>query len=164
MQNISKVCADIQTECGYEYRVREDLLELIHNPDCDQSWFTKDGRLLADPSDPHKRMPPAVSVRPEQLCTSFCVEEIHHEIDCHYSRLKHQTLFRVFNVTEPISGSTAESHDLWWILAPILVFFFIIILIVCLMWRKKISSCISRAARSGPANRNPESGVQMKLL
>ncbi|XP_067236833.1 uncharacterized protein [Chanodichthys erythropterus] len=168
MNTINKTCGEIQTEEGFEYRLLSNILNQTSD-DCEQSWYSKDGRLLADPSDPHKLMYPVTSVKSDRLVTSYCVDELHHEIQCHFKRITHETVFRVFNDTDSSSGSTQtpDSHQFWWISALFFIMI-VLLLLICFMLRKRIFSCVSRAVtrifqHSDSENRDPEAGVQMNL-
>ncbi|RXN32346.1 hypothetical protein ROHU_016246 [Labeo rohita] len=143
MYNINMTCGEIESAGGFEHRVHADLLNHTNNPDCDQSWYSQDGRLIADPSDPQKLIDPVISVSSDRLVTSYCVDELHHEIICHSDELRYDTTFRAFN--DSISGSTqtAESNHFWWLLAVFIIALLIIILI-CLMKRKRIFRCFQR--------------------
>ncbi|KAL1279287.1 hypothetical protein QQF64_025960 [Cirrhinus molitorella] len=103
----------------------------------------KNGRLI-DPSDPQKLMDPVISVSSDRLVTSYCVDELHHEIICHSDGFRYQTIFR-----DSISGppQTPESNQIWWI--SVLIFIVLLVLICFLLWKRIF--------------RDPETGVQMKL-
>ncbi|ROL49264.1 hypothetical protein DPX16_0501 [Anabarilius grahami] len=92
MPDINVTCAEIQTADGFEFKLPSDLLKQTLNGDCEQSWNLKDGRLLADPSDPHRLLDPATSVSSDRLTMSQCVDELHHEIICDASRVNQLTL------------------------------------------------------------------------
>ncbi|KTF93306.1 hypothetical protein cypCar_00035848 [Cyprinus carpio] len=138
MDIINVSCSEIQTPVGFVYVILSVIMNHINNPDCDQSWYLQDNRLIADPSDPQKLIDPVISVSSDRLVTSRCVNLI-HEIICHSVGLKYQTAFRVFNDTDSFSGSTQtpESHQWWWISAPI---FIVLLLLICFLLRKKIFS------------------------
>ncbi|KAI2646370.1 ATP synthase gamma chain [Labeo rohita] len=154
-------CIIIETDGRFKYKLHPDLLNHTNNPDCDQSWYSQDGRLIADPSDPQKRIDPVISVSSDRLVTSYCVDELHHEIICHSDGLRYDTTFRAFN--DSISGSTqtAESNQLCWISAPIFIVF---LGLICFLLRKRIFRCFeSVCQRKDPENKDPEPGVQIKL-
>lgn len=160
MDIINVTCSEIQTPAGFLFVILPILLNYTKNPDCEQSWYLQDGRLVAVPSDPQKLMDPVVSVSSDRLVTSRCVN-LNHEIICDSSRLKHETMFRVFN--DSVSGSTQspESHQLWWISVLI---FFVLLGLSCFLLRKRIFRCFPSVFQcSVSENRDPESGVQMKL-
>ncbi|XP_042577215.1 uncharacterized protein LOC109070911 [Cyprinus carpio] len=158
MYNITVSCAEIQTPVGFVYVILSVIMNHINNPDCDQSWYLQDGRLIADPSDPQTLIDPVISVSSDRLVTSRCVN-LTHEIICHSVGFRYETIFRVFNGTDSFSGSTQtpESHQWWWISALI---FIVLLLLICFLLRKKIFRCFQR---SDSENRDPESGVQMQL-
>ncbi|ROL46211.1 hypothetical protein DPX16_0325 [Anabarilius grahami] len=103
MKNVSKTCGEIQTDGGFEYRLQ--ALNPTLSGDCEHSWYSEDRRLLADPSDPHKLMYPVTSVSSDRLVTSYCVDELHHEIQCHFKGVnqlnlsQHSSVF-IFKQTE----------------------------------------------------------------
>ncbi|XP_058624832.1 uncharacterized protein LOC131536112 isoform X1 [Onychostoma macrolepis] len=161
MYNITVSCAEINTPAGFVYVILPVLLNQTDNPDCDQSWYLQDKRLIADPSDPQKLIAPVISVSSDRLVTSHCVNELHHEIICHSDGLKHETMFRAFN--DSVSGSTQspESHQWWWISVLI---FIVLLVFICFLLRKRIFRCFpSVFQRSDSEIRDPESGVQMQL-
>ncbi|KAF4116560.1 hypothetical protein G5714_004049 [Onychostoma macrolepis] len=143
MYNINMTCGEIETE----YRLHADLLNQTDNPDCDQSWYSQDKRLIADPSDPQKLIAPVISVSSDRLVTSHCVNELHHEIICHSDGFRFDTMFRAFNDSVRGSTQSPESHQLWWISVLI---FIVLLVFICFLLRKRIF-------------RDPGSGVQMKL-
>ncbi|XP_048015208.1 uncharacterized protein LOC125247771 [Megalobrama amblycephala] len=106
MSNISVSCAEIQTAVGFVFVILPVILnQTLNDPDCEQSWYTEDGPLIADPSDPHKLMYPVTSVSSDHLVTSDCVN-LNHEIISDESKLEMETMFRVFNDTDSSGGST----------------------------------------------------------
>ncbi|CAM4271402.1 unnamed protein product [Leuciscus chuanchicus] len=147
MNGLNKTCAEIQTDGGFEYRLQSNILNLTNIPDCDQSWYSEDGRVIADPSDPEKLMDPVISVSSDRLVTSRCVEELHHEIQCHSSGFSMETLFRVRNETaatpnsdvNEVTPSLQISDQLWWLFA-----LFIFIIFICFILRKRIFRCFQR--------------------
>ncbi|XP_051745504.1 uncharacterized protein LOC127510041 isoform X10 [Ctenopharyngodon idella] len=164
MKNVSKTCGEIQTDDGFEYRLQ--ALNQTLSGDCEHSWYSEDGRLLADPSNPHRLMYPVTSVSSDRLVTSYCVDELRYEIQCHSKRITHETMFRVFNDTNSSGGSTQtpDSHQFWWI--SVLVIFLLAFL--CFMLRKRIFRCFLKAEasdiqRNDSEIRDPESAVQKKL-
>ncbi|XP_051745500.1 uncharacterized protein LOC127510041 isoform X6 [Ctenopharyngodon idella] len=166
MSNISVSCGQIQSSVGFVYVILPVILnQTLSDPDCEQSWYTEDGRLIADPSDPHKLMYPVTSVSSDRLVTSDCVN-LNHGIICDGSRFRMETMFRVFNDTDFSSGSTQtpDSHQFWWI--SVLVIFLLAFL--CFMLRKRIFRCFLKAEasdiqRNDSEIRDPESAVQKKL-
>ncbi|XP_048041952.1 uncharacterized protein LOC125265634 isoform X2 [Megalobrama amblycephala] len=118
MDIINMTCGEIQSSVGFVFVILPVILnQTLNDPDCEQSWYTEDKRLIADPSDPHKLMYPVTSVSSDRLVTSDCVNLI-HEIICdsadghHYS---HETVFRVRNETDssgptPTPGSQKETQ------------------------------------------------------
>ncbi|XDV11299.1 hypothetical protein PO909_000270 [Leuciscus waleckii] len=92
MNGLNKTCAEIQTDGGFEYRLQSNILNQTNIPDCDQSWYSEDGRVIADPSYPEKLMDPGISVSSDRLVTSRCVEELRHEIQCHSSGVNQLSL------------------------------------------------------------------------
>ncbi|KAF4115045.1 hypothetical protein G5714_002534 [Onychostoma macrolepis] len=124
MNNITVSCGEIESAVGFVYVILSVILKKANNPDCDQSWYSEDGRLLADPSDPQTLMYPVISVSSDRLTTSYCVDELLHEIRCHALGFRLKTVFRVRNETDPNSGSTQtpNSHHLWWLLAFVSLF------------------------------------------
>ncbi|KAF4116550.1 hypothetical protein G5714_004039 [Onychostoma macrolepis] len=166
MDRINKTCGEIQTDGGFQYRLQADLLNQTSDLDCEQSCYlpVSDGRLIADPSNPHKLIDPVISVSSDRLFTSYCMDELHHEIQCHFKRIIRETMFRAFNDSIDGSTQTPESHQFWWFLA--LLFFIVLLLLICFMLRKRIFSCILRAVtkifRSNDSEiRDPEAAVQM---
>ncbi|KAK9978924.1 hypothetical protein ABG768_020660 [Culter alburnus] len=146
--DISVSCGEIQTDEGFEYRLQSNLLNQTVNGDCDQSWYSEGGRVLADPSDPHKLMYPVTSVSSDRLVTSDCVN-LNHEIICDESRLTFEIMFRVFNDTDSSGGSakTPNSHQFWWI--SVLFFIMVVLLLlICFLLRKRISRCYVKAGTS----------------
>ncbi|XP_051741933.1 uncharacterized protein LOC127508204 isoform X2 [Ctenopharyngodon idella] len=178
MKNVSKTCGEIQTDDGFEYRLQ--ALNQTLSGDCEHSWYSEDGRLLADPSNPHRLMYPVTSVSSDRLVTSYCVDELRYEIQCHSKRITHETMFRVFNDTNSSGGSTQtpDSHQLnlhfvacidqfWWISA-LLIIMVVLLLLICFMLRKRIFRCYLKAEtsdiqRNDSEIRDPESAVQKKL-
>ncbi|XP_051745501.1 uncharacterized protein LOC127510041 isoform X7 [Ctenopharyngodon idella] len=166
MSNISVSCGQIQSSVGFVYVILPVILnQTLSDPDCEQSWYTEDGRLIADPSDPHKLMYPVTSVSSDRLVTSDCVN-LNHGIICDGSRFRMETMFRVFNDTNSSGGSTQtpDSHQFWWI--SVLVIFLLAFL--CFMLRKRIFRCFLKAEasdiqRNDSEIRDPESAVQKKL-
>ncbi|KAL1279570.1 hypothetical protein QQF64_026243 [Cirrhinus molitorella] len=98
---INITCAEIQTPVGFLYVVLPVIMNHTSNPDCEQSWFSMDRHLIADPSDHQILVDPAISVSSDRLVTSRCVNLI-HQIICdsadgfHFS---HEIKFRVRNET-----------------------------------------------------------------
>ncbi|RXN37395.1 hypothetical protein ROHU_002106 [Labeo rohita] len=139
MDIINITCAEIQTPVGFLYVILPVIINQTNNPDCEQSWFSEDGRLIADPSDPQNLIDPATAVKSDRLFTSHCVN-MKHEIICdspdgsHYS---YKIMFRVTNETN-ISGptQTPESNQLLWIFALVIVVLLIMFLI-CFLLRKR---------------------------
>ncbi|RXN35891.1 hypothetical protein ROHU_003433 [Labeo rohita] len=163
MDIINITCAEIQTPVGFLYVILPVLINQTNNPDCEQSWYLQDGRVIADPSDPQTLSDPATAVKSDRLFTSYCVN-LNHEIICdspdgsHYS---HEIMFRVMNETN-ISGptQTPESNQLLWIFALVIIILLIMFLI-CFLLRKRKTRCFQREAQNSFENRDPESAVQM---
>ncbi|XP_048055735.1 uncharacterized protein LOC125273938 [Megalobrama amblycephala] len=141
--DISVSCGEIQTAGGFEYRLQSNLLNRTLNGDCEQSWYSEDGRLLADPSYPHTLMYPATSVSSDRLVTSHCVK-LNHEIICDETKLRLDIMFRVRNETavtpnsdvlDEVTPSLQLSDQLWWLFA---LFIIIFIIFICFMLRKRI--------------------------
>ncbi|KAF4116551.1 hypothetical protein G5714_004040 [Onychostoma macrolepis] len=106
MYNITVSCSEINTPAGFVYVILPVLLNQTDNPDCDQSWYSQDKRLIADPSDPQKLIAHVISVSSDRLVTSHCVNELHHEIICHSDgRLMTPSEDRL-NLQNHISGSS----------------------------------------------------------
>ncbi|RXN35066.1 hypothetical protein ROHU_003876 [Labeo rohita] len=175
MYNINMTCGEIQTDGRFKYRLHPDLLNHTNNPDCDQSWYSQDGRLIADPSDPQKLIDPVISVSSDRLITSYCVDELGHEIICHSDGLRYDTTFRVRNQTavtpnsdlhNEVTPDLQHSDHFWWLLSVFIIALLIVILI-CLMKRKRIFRCVQRLIfqrdSDDSENRDPEAAVQMKL-
>ncbi|XP_077061822.1 uncharacterized protein LOC143714482 [Siphateles boraxobius] len=148
MNNISVSCGEIETDEGYMFKLPSDLLNHTLNEDCEQSWFSEDGRLIADPTDPEKLMDPAISVSSDRLFTSRCVN-LNHEIICDASGSHHsiKTMFRVWNETtatpnsnvlNEVTPSLQISDQLWWLFAPFIFIF------ICFILRKRIFRCFQR--------------------
>ncbi|KAK9978912.1 hypothetical protein ABG768_020648 [Culter alburnus] len=162
MSIINMTCGQIQTAVGFVYVI----LQTLNDPDCEQSWYSKDKRLLADPSDPETLMNPVISVSSDRLVTSYCVDELHHEIQCHSERIIHETVFKVRNDTDSSGGptQTPDSHHLWWILA---LFFIMILAFLCFLLHKRIFRYFLKAETyvhcSDSEIRDPEPAVQKKL-
>lgn len=148
MPDINVTCAEIQTADGFEFKLPSGLLKQTLNGDCEQSWSLKDGRLLADPSDPHRLLDPATSVSSDRLTMSQCVDELHHEIICDASRFRFETMFRACNCTDSSSGST-QTHQLLWSLALVMMVLLMTIFICFMLRRRKL--------------RDHEAGVQMNI-
>ncbi|XP_051745506.1 uncharacterized protein LOC127510041 isoform X11 [Ctenopharyngodon idella] len=149
MSNISVSCGQIQSSVGFVYVILPVILnQTLSDPDCEQSWYTEDGRLIADPSDPHKLMYPVTSVSSDRLVTSDCVN-LNHGIICDGSRFRMETMFRVFNDTNSSGGSTQtpDSHQFWWISA-LLIIMVVLLLLICFMLRKRIFRCYLKAETS----------------
>ncbi|XP_050960302.1 uncharacterized protein LOC127161613 isoform X2 [Labeo rohita] len=160
MYNISVTCGEIQTDGGFEFNLPSDSLNQTLNPDCEQSWHSEDGRLIAVPSDPQRMIDPVISVSSDRLITSHCVN-LKHEIICDStgSPFSREIMFRVRNET----AVTPNSDQSLLILAVFLIVILIIILI-CFLWRKKKLGCFLNVFRRDDSeNRNPETGVQMQL-
>ncbi|XP_067225861.1 uncharacterized protein [Chanodichthys erythropterus] len=91
MSIINMTCGEINSSVGFVFVILSVILnQTLIDPDCEQSWYTEDGRLLADPSSPHKLSDPVTSVSSDRL---ICVNLI-HEIICDESRLTMETMFR----------------------------------------------------------------------
>lgn len=134
-------CAEIQTPVGFVFVILSVIMNQTNNPDCEQSWYLQDDRLIADPSDPQKLIAPVVSVSSDRLVTSHCVN-LKHEIICDSadgSHSSHEIIFRVRNETS-ISESTLtpESHQLLWLLAVVIIVLCIVFLIRFLLRRRKL--------------------------
>ncbi|KAK9978879.1 hypothetical protein ABG768_020617 [Culter alburnus] len=160
MDIINMTCGEIQSSVGFVYMILPVILnQTLNDPDCEQSWYTEDRRLIADPSDPHKLMYPVTSVSSDRLVTSYCVDELHHEIQCHSKRITHETMFRVFNDTDSSGGptQTPNSHQFWWISALFLIMI-VLLLLICFLLPEK-----SNFQLSDSEIRDPESAVQKKL-
>ncbi|KAK7175581.1 hypothetical protein R3I93_002490 [Phoxinus phoxinus] len=80
MDNITVTCGEIQSSLGFLYTVSSAVNQTL-NADCEQSWFSEYGQKIADPSTPETRMDPVLSVSPDRLVTSRCVN-LSHEIIC----------------------------------------------------------------------------------
>ncbi|XP_067218409.1 uncharacterized protein [Chanodichthys erythropterus] len=167
MHNISVSCGEIESAVGFVFVILPVILnQTLNDPDCEQSWYTEDGHLLADPSDPHKLMYPVTSVSSDRLVTSYCVDELHHEIQCHSKGITHETMFRMRNETaatpnsdvlDEVTLSLQLSDQLWWI-SVLLIFFLLAFL--CFTLRKKIFRYFSKAVPSVCSDldkRDPES-------
>ncbi|XP_048015516.1 uncharacterized protein LOC125247987 isoform X3 [Megalobrama amblycephala] len=145
MSIINMTCGEIQSSVGFVFVILPVILnQTLNDPDCEQSWYTEDGHLLADPSDPHKLMYPVTSVSSDRLVTSDCVDELHHEIQCHSKRITHETVFRVRNETaatpnsdvlDEVTPSLQLSDHLWWISVLVIIF---LLAFLCFMLRKRI--------------------------
>ncbi|RXN34879.1 hypothetical protein ROHU_014657 [Labeo rohita] len=178
MDIINITCAEIQTPVGFLYVILPVIINQTNNPDCEQSWLSEDGRVIADPSDPQILTDPATAVKSDRLFTSYCVN-LKHEIICdstdgsHYS---HEIMFR---------------DQLLWIFALVIIVLLIMFLIGFLLRKRKLRCfqreaqnifenseesncsdsklrCFLRAEMSvcqheDPENKEPESGVQMKF-
>ncbi|KAI7804085.1 hypothetical protein IRJ41_023782, partial [Triplophysa rosa] len=125
---------EIQTSVGFVYLVLTSVFNLTLDSDCEQSWYTEDGVVIADPSA-HRWIEPVTSVSSDGLITSHCVDEVHHEIICHSTGLTHKTRYRAWNEThgtqnpEDLKEMTSSVSDvLLWIFAPC---FIIVVLLVC---------------------------------
>ncbi|XP_058624838.1 uncharacterized protein LOC131536114 [Onychostoma macrolepis] len=179
MHIINVTCAEIQTPAGFVYVILPVLLNHTNNPDCEQSWYLQDGRLIADPANPQALIDPVISVSSDRLVTSHCVN-LNHEIICdspdglHFSRV---TAFRAKNETAATPNSNLQnevtpdlqhSDQFWWLLAFFVIVLFIIFLI-CLMKRKRIFRCFQKFIfqrdddDDDSENRDPEAAVQMKF-
>ncbi|KAK2917119.1 hypothetical protein Q8A67_001493 [Cirrhinus molitorella] len=162
MYNISVSCAEIQTVVGFVYVILPVILNHTNNPDCEQSWFSEDGSLIADPSDPQRLIDPVISVSSDHLVTSRCVN-LNHEIICDSADgFRYQTIFRVFNGTDSIIGSTQtpESNQLWWFS----VLIFVVLAVLCFLLRKMIFRCFQGIfQRSGPENSKASNCSDSKL-
>ncbi|KAL0199283.1 hypothetical protein M9458_007823, partial [Cirrhinus mrigala] len=80
--SVNVTCAEIQISDGFEFRVPADRFTHFHQSDCEQLWYSQDGRLIALPENPHRLIDPVISVSSDRLVTSRCVDELHHEIRC----------------------------------------------------------------------------------
>ncbi|KAF4116553.1 uncharacterized protein LOC131536113 isoform X2 [Onychostoma macrolepis] len=175
MYNVINVsCAEIESAVGFLFMIQSVILNQTLNADCEQSWYSEDGSLIADPSKPHKLIAPVISVSSDRLVTSHCVN-LNHEIICDSADGSHfscVTAFRARNQT----AATPNSDDLnqvtfqhsdrsLWILAVFVVIaVLIIIILICFLWQKKKLRCFPNVfQRDDSENRDPESGVQMQL-
>ncbi|XP_050960805.1 uncharacterized protein LOC127162064 isoform X1 [Labeo rohita] len=173
--SVNVTCAEIQISDGFEFRVPADRFTHFHQSDCEQLWYSQDGRLIADPSDPQRMIDPATAVKSDRLFTSYCVN-LNHQIICdsttHFSR---EIMFRVRNqtavtpnsdVVNEVTPDRQHSDHFWWLLAVFIIVLLIIILI-CLMKRKRIFRCFQRLIcqheDDDSKNRNPEAAVQVEL-
>ncbi|XDV11338.1 hypothetical protein PO909_000304, partial [Leuciscus waleckii] len=77
MSNISVCCGEIESAVGFVCVILPVKLNHTLNEDCEQSWYSEDGRLIADPSDPHRLIDPVISVSSDRLVTSRCVNVLH---------------------------------------------------------------------------------------
>ncbi|KAK9978919.1 hypothetical protein ABG768_020655 [Culter alburnus] len=85
MDIMNVTCAEIRTEDGFEFRVSSDRFTQFSEFECEQLWYSKDDRLMADPSNPHRLIDPVISASSDRLVTSYCVDELRHEIYCYTS-------------------------------------------------------------------------------
>ncbi|KAF4116557.1 hypothetical protein G5714_004046 [Onychostoma macrolepis] len=177
MDIINVSCAEIQTPAGFVYVILPVLLNHTNNPDCEQSWYSQDGHLIADPSNPLKLIDPAMAVKSDRLVTSRCVN-LNHEIICdsadgfHFSR---EIVFRARNQTaatpnsdllNEVTPDLQHSDQFWWLLAVfIIVLLIVLFFLICLMKRKTIFRCfqklICQRDDDDSGNRDPEAAVQM---
>ncbi|CAM4269815.1 unnamed protein product [Leuciscus chuanchicus] len=106
MSNISVCCGEIESAVGFVYVILHVILNHTLNEDCEQSWYSEDRRLIADPSDPETLSDPVISVSSDRLVTSRCVNVL-HEILCDASGSHHslKTMFRVRNETAATPNS-----------------------------------------------------------
>ncbi|RXN35065.1 GTPase IMAP family member 8-like protein [Labeo rohita] len=108
-QTVATPISEIQTPVGFLYEILPVLLNHTNNPDCEQSWYLQDKRLIADPSEPQRMIDPATAVKSDRLVTSHCVN-LNHEIICDSTRtpVSRVTAYRVRNQT----AVTPNSDDL----------------------------------------------------
>ncbi|KAF4116558.1 hypothetical protein G5714_004047 [Onychostoma macrolepis] len=155
MDIINVSCAEIQTSAGFLYVILPVLLNQTNSPDCEQSWLSEDGRLIADPVNPQTLIDPVISVSSDRLVTSHCVN-LNHEIICdstdglHFS---HVTAFRARNQTavtpnsDDLNQVTLQLSDqLWWLLAV----FFILLVFLCFFLRKRIFRTMMKVRSDDP--------------
>ncbi|KAF4116561.1 hypothetical protein G5714_004050 [Onychostoma macrolepis] len=93
MDIINVSCVEIQSPAGFLYVILSVLLNQTNNPDCEQSWYSQDGLMIADPSEPQTLIDPVISVSSDRLVTSRCVN-LSHEIICDSSGFRLDTIFR----------------------------------------------------------------------
>ncbi|KAI2644368.1 NAD kinase [Labeo rohita] len=103
--SVNVTCSEIQISDGFEFRVPADRFTHFHQSDCEQLWYSQDGRLMALPENPHRLIDPVISVSSDRLVTSRCVDELHHEIRCDTSGFRLDTIFRVRNQTTATPNS-----------------------------------------------------------
>ncbi|KAF4114289.1 hypothetical protein G5714_004512 [Onychostoma macrolepis] len=127
--SVNVTCAEIQSTDGFEFRVPADRFTHFQQSDGEPLWYSQDHRLIADPSDPQKRIAPVISVSSDRLVTSHCVDELHHEIYCTTSGFSLETIFR-----DDLNESLQLSDQLWWISA--LIFIVLLALICFSLWKK----------------------------
>ncbi|XP_016385450.1 uncharacterized protein LOC107721798 [Sinocyclocheilus rhinocerous] len=162
MDIINVTCGEIQTSVGFLYVIQSVILNQTLSGDCEQSWYSEDGCLIADPSDPQTLNDPATAVKSDRLVTSRCVNLIHGIIcdsaDGLHVRL--DTAFRARNET----AATPNSDQSLWILAVFIIVILLILTLICFLWRKKKLRCFQSIFHlTDSENRDPETGVQMKL-
>ncbi|XP_050960299.1 uncharacterized protein LOC127161613 isoform X1 [Labeo rohita] len=171
MYNISVTCGEIQTDGGFEFNLPSDSLNQTLNPDCEQSWHSEDGRLIAVPSDPQRMIDPVISVSSDRLITSHCVN-LKHEIICDStgSPFSREIMFRVRNETavtpnsDDLNEVTLQHSDQSLLILAVFLIVILIIILICFLWRKKKLGCFLNVFRRDDSeNRNPETGVQMQL-
>ncbi|KAI2666827.1 NAD kinase [Labeo rohita] len=121
--SVNVTCAEIQISDGFEFRVPADRFTHFHQSDCEQLWYSQDGRLMALPENPHRLIDPVISVTSDRLVTSRCVDEL----------LRNQT-------------AVTPNSDQWWCLFALFIIILILILI-CILLRKRILRCFQRAER-----------------
>ncbi|XP_051988759.1 uncharacterized protein LOC127648220 [Xyrauchen texanus] len=142
IENINVTCGQIETAVGFVYMVSSVILNQTQNPDCDQSWYSQDGVVIAVPSY-NRWEDPVTNVRSDRIITDHCVQKLLHEIDCPASGLTHRTTYRVWNeTTEALNTELNETtvtptDQLFWIFGvlPVLVY--------CL----SVSCCVKRSSK-----------------
>ncbi|RXN32341.1 hypothetical protein ROHU_016241 [Labeo rohita] len=152
--DINITCGDIQSSVGFLYVILPVLLNHTNNPDCEQSWHSEDGRLIADPSDSQRMIDPVISVSSDRLVTSHCVN-LNYQIICdstdsHFSR---EIMFRVRNETAVTPNSdllnevSLQHSDQLWLLAVFIIMF---LAFLCFLLRKRISRTLMKVRSDDP--------------
>ncbi|XDV11296.1 hypothetical protein PO909_000267 [Leuciscus waleckii] len=113
MSNISVCCGEIESAVGFVYVILHVILNHTLNEDCEQSWYSEDRRLIADPSDPETLSDPVISVSSDRLVTSRCVNVL-HEILCDASGVNqlsthHSSVF-ILNLSLALFSNASFFH------------------------------------------------------
>ncbi|RXN31862.1 hypothetical protein ROHU_004738 [Labeo rohita] len=123
MDIINITCGEIQSSVGFLYVILPVLLNHTNNPDCEQSWYLQDGRLIADPSEPQTLSDPATAVKSDRLVTSHCVN-LKYEIICDSTEtpVSHVTAYRVRNETAVTPNSEIQTPvGFLYVILPVLL-------------------------------------------
>ncbi|KAL6461051.1 hypothetical protein MHYP_G00310170 [Metynnis hypsauchen] len=109
------ICLRCEEICSHGcciYPVPEEARRHQWNKDCEQEWFTKDGRLLVDgsPSASNSTLSPLVlAVSPANLTVLYCINGLQYKMTCHGSKYQCQATYTVQNTTSKSPSNFATS-------------------------------------------------------